>query len=272
MVNAMQFLINKHLQDLNPILAGWANKQAPGAHIPLVRRSYTLLHYVTEGKGIFHLDGIDLPVHAGQAFLLLPGRNFSCTADMEDPWTFRWVGFTGQLAHSFSQLPPVFDVPEGMLPNLIEFEQSHEFLAYQLAGDLFQLYSALIPNKNIKPNYAQYVMDYVQASYMEKISVEAIAAQIGLCRRHLYQQFKKETGLTIQSYILKVRIQEAKQRIIQGYSIKETAYLCGFNDTSNFSKLFTREEGESPKEWRRLVMTALNSLENERKASAKAEG
>lgn len=263
-MQAMQFLMNKHLKDLNPILAGWSLKQPPGSRIPLVRRSYTIIHYVLEGKGVMHLDGTDLPVHAGQAFLLLPGHAFSCTADMEDPWTLRWVGFNGQLAHSFSQLPPVFDVPEGMLPSLIEFEENHEFLAYQLAGDLFQLYSALIPNKNIKPNYAQYVMDYVQASYMEKISVEAIAAQMGLCRRHLYQQFKKETGLTIQGYILKVRIQEAKQRILQGYSIKETAYLCGFNDVANFSKLFSREEGESPKEWRRLVLTALNTLERDK--------
>ena len=120
----------------------------------------------------------------------------------------------------------------------------------------------MIPDKTQKRNYAQYVMDYVQASYMEKISVEAIAAQMGLCRRHLYQQFKKETGLTIQSYILKVRIQEAKRHIVQGYSIKEAAYLCGFNDTANFSKLFSREEGESPKEWRKAVMTALSKLDS----------
>lgn len=270
MVSAMQFLLNKHLQDLNPILAGWSLKQKPGNHVPPRQNSYTNLHYVTEGRGTVHLDGIDHPVHAGQAFLILPGRTFSCTADMEDPWAFRWVGFNGQLAHSFTQLPPVFDVPDGMLQNLLDFEQSHEFLAYQLAGDLFLLYSALIPNKNAKQNYAQYVMDYVQASYMEKISVEAIAAQMGLCRRHLYHQFKKETGLTIQGYILKVRIQEAKQRIIQGYSIKETAYLCGFNDTANFSKLFSREEGESPREWRRLVLTALHSLEDRKGKDSQA--
>lgn len=261
MVNVMQFLLNKHLQDLNPILAGWAIKNTPGGINPPRQRSYTMLHYVTSGKGVLHLDSGDHPAHAGQAFLILPGRTASYTADAEDPWAFRWIGFNGTLSHSFSQLPPVFDVPDGMLQNLLEFKENHEFLAYQLAGDLFMLFSNLIPDKNAKQNYAQYVMDYVQASYMEKISVEAIAAQLGLCRRHLYQQFKNETGLTIQGYILKVRIQEAKRHIMQGYSIKEAAYLCGFNDTANFSKLFTREEGHSPKQWRSEVIAGLKALE-----------
>lgn len=262
MVPRMQFLLNKHLQDLNPILAGWASQLRPGSTNPPRQRSYTMLHYVTEGKGILHLESGDHPAHAGQAFLILPGRTASYTADTEDPWAFRWVGFNGILAHGFSQLPPVFDVPEGMLQSLLEFEENHEFLAYQLAADLFMLYSNLIPDKAKERNYAQYVIDYVQASYMEKISVEALAAQLGVCRRHLYQQFKKETGLTIQDYILKVRIQEAKRHIMQGYSIKEASYLCGFNDAANFSKLFSREEGFSPKKWRNDVMANLDTLKN----------
>ena len=130
MVQAMQFLLNKHLQDLNPILAGWSHKQQPGSHVPPRQRSYTTIHYVLEGKGILHLDGKDYPVHAGQAFLHLPGHPISCTADIDDPWSYRWVGFNGTLSHSFNQLPPVFDVPEGMLQNLREFEEPHEFLAY----------------------------------------------------------------------------------------------------------------------------------------------
>lgn len=263
MVPVMQFLLNKHLQDLNPVVAGWADKRTPSSTNEPRQRSHTLLHYVTEGKGVLHLDSGDYAVHAGQAFLILPGRTASYTADAEDPWAFRWVGFNGTLSHAFTQLPPVFDVPNGMLQNLLEFEENHEYLAYQLAGDLFMLYSNLIPNKNKDRNYAQYVIDYVQASYMEKISVEAIAAQLGLCRRHLYQQFKKETGLTIQGYILKVRIQEAKRHIMQGFSIKEASYLCGFNDTANFSKLFTREEGLTPKQWRSCVMANLDKLKKQ---------
>ena len=265
MVPVMQFLLNKHLQDLNPILAGWAEKMAPGSQNGSRQRSYTMLHYVTEGKGTLYLENRQYPVHAGQAFLILPGRSASYAADTEDPWAFRWVGFNGTLSHAFTQLPPVFDVPEGLLQNLLDFEENHEYLAYQLAGDLFMLYSTLIPDKTKERNYAQYVIDYVQASYMEKISVEDIAAQLGLCRRHLYQLFKKETGSTIQGYILKVRIQEAKRHIMQGYSIKEAAYLCGFNDATNFSKLFSREEGFSPKSWRNQVMANLDKLKTQKK-------
>ena len=65
-------------------------------------------------------------------------------------------------------------------------------------------------------------MDYIQSTYSQKISVEAIAAQLGLDRRYLSQQFKKQTNYTIQGYILNVRITEAKRHLLMGYSIKET--------------------------------------------------
>ena len=245
----IQFRMSAYLQDLNPILAGWAICQ-PGYITNSSPQSYTLLHYISEGKGSVRLNDQNFLLHAGQVFIVTPGSHFTMVSSEDEPLTTRWLGITGTLSHGFSEFPAVFDVPDDQLANLKAFTENTDTLVYSLAADLFLLYSTMQENKSKKKNYSQYVMDYIQAAYSQKISVEAIAAQLGLDRRYLSQHFKKHTNYTIQGYILNVRITEAKRHLLQGYSIKETAHLCGFNDTANFSKLFKREFGRSPAQWR----------------------
>lgn len=255
----IQVLLNKNLQDINPILAGWAGTLPPGHINPPRLRNHALLHYVKKGKGILHTADSSFPVHAGQAFFIPFGeQQMSYEADMDDPWMFCWVGFTGTLMEEFSILPPVFDVEQALMPCLTTLDKTSDSLAYELAADLFRLYARLVNQEKEKQHYVQTVMEYIDSHYMQKISVENIANRLGLDRRYLSQQFKKKTGFTIQGYILNIRLQAAKQYLVQGLSVTEAATLSGFNDVSNFSKMFTREQGSSPKNFKKIVQTMLD--------------
>lgn len=247
-----EILLNRQFHDLNPVRAG-ESQLPPGQRTfrPHAEQMFTLLHYIVSGKGTVVDNGKEIPVHAGQMFIHHPGEAGAYCADKDDPWTYRWVGFTGSLSTAFEALPRVFDAPREMFPYLEDKWDNEDNLEFRLASDLFFLYAELIQQKKHKQDYIQMTLDYVGRSYMHELSLQNIAHHVGLNSHYLSRIFKKKTGISLQSHILNVRLREAKRYLQLGYSTKETANLCGFSDTSNFSKLFKRENGASPATWKK---------------------
>ena len=243
-----QVLLNEHLEDLNPVFAGESQLPPGSVNIP-VRRTM-LLHYVVSGKGSLYLNGKTYPVHAGQAFIIPADADARYVADMQDPWAYRWIGFTGTLSSAFAELPPVFDAPEDTLCHLCDQRDPDPMLAYRLSGDLMQLYAAVIHPEKQQKNHVQKAIDYIELSYMDPLTIADIADFVGLNQFYLSKLFKEKTGHTLQSHILSIRLAEAKRYLTLGYAVKEVASLCGFKDVANFSKLFKREFGMNPTQWR----------------------
>lgn len=242
-------ILNHNLLDLNPIMAGWSHCP-PGQHIIPDARHSTLIHYVESGFGMFHLGTTSYRVHAGQAFIILPEQLASYTADKQNPWSYRWLGFTGKLAEHFAALPPVFDVPPELFRNLKTMDLDNENIVYHLVADLFEVRGKLLQAGSKKVNYTQVITEYIQNHYRQPITVQEIADHVGLNRHYLSRYFKHKTGRTIQEQILDVRLSEARRYLMLGYSVKETASLCGYSAASIFSKLFKKEYDMSPSEFR----------------------
>lgn len=243
-----QVLLNEHLEDLNPVFAG-ESQCAPGSINNPVRRTM-LLHYVLSGKGRLYLDGKTYFIHAGQAFIIPADVDARYIADECEPWAYRWIGFTGKLSSAFGELPPVFDAPDDTLCHLSNQKTPDPMLAYQLSGDLLQLYAAMVSPKKQNQNHVQKAIDYIELSYMNPLTIKDIADFVGLNQFYLSKLFKEKTGHTLQYHILSIRLAEAKRYLLLGYAVKEVASLCGFKDVANFSKLFKREFGKNPTQWR----------------------
>lgn len=264
MAFATQYLINKEFLDLNPLSYGWAACD-PDECNPPFQRQFVVIHYVRSGCGVLHTKEKDIPVKAGQAFLIRFGEICTYSADPNDPWEVCWVGFDGKLSNDFAILPSVFDVPENLLQCLRHPKSESDSLAYELAADLFMLHACLVTKKEKKRDYTQLVKERIKGSFREKISVEKIANELGLDKRYLVRVFKKHTGYTIQGYILSVRLQAAKQYLQKGYSVQEASKLSGFSDVYNFSRLFTREEGDNPSTFKKNVMQMKKDAEEKLK-------
>lgn len=253
MAKNYQFLLKQNLQDLNPITVGEAECR-PGQKTVLDMRTSSVLHYIRRGCGTLIIENETYNISQGQFFLVMLGENATCIADKNDPWEYQWIGFTGVLSHDFSQLPPVFSLPEDIVARLYDIRTPEENVACRLTSDLFLLHSKLIKPKMSPRDYVQQAIDYIQTSYMHKISVSQLAGDLGIDRSHLSRLFKNKMNISIQDYILRIRLSEAKRYLKYGYSVKETALLCGFNDPSNFTRLFTREETITPSNWKKIYL------------------
>ena len=253
------FLINRHFGDLNPIVHG-SEACLPGHTFGPAIRPYTLLHYVVSGTGSYTVHGETYRVSAGEVFRILPGEVTVYSADLADPWTYRWIGFDGGLSERFSELPPVFPLDEEHAGVFLRDLNGEGMREYLLAAELFRLYSVLFTGESGRTaHYVRRVKDYVRAMYMQEVRVERIAEQMNLDRRYLSRVFKEKTGKSVQEYIISVRMEEAARSLLCGHTVAEAARLSGYEDACNFSKIFKSRYGVSPSLWRERSLSHENT-------------
>ena len=89
-------------------------------------------------------------------------------------------------------------------------------------------------------------VEYINANYQQSTSIEEIAAMSSTCITNLERLFKQCFHVTPSMYRNIVRINKAKQLLLAGCSIDETAAEVGFYDSFHFSKTFKRLTGTSP--------------------------
>ena len=93
---------------------------------------------------------------------------------------------------------------------------------------------------------------YITKSLASDLSRESLAKEFFLNPNYLSRLFKKETGISLQDYILQERLKKAKFLLeTTALSISEVHEQCGFYHSSYFSKVFKREMGMTPQEYRR---------------------
>ena len=92
---------------------------------------------------------------------------------------------------------------------------------------------------------------YMKANLSKKLTVDEIAASAGLSTFHFLREFKRITGYTLVHYLNTIRCDYARSLLESGeYSVKETAFLCGFTNNSYFSNVFRQYTGLLPSQVR----------------------
>ena len=99
-------------------------------------------------------------------------------------------------------------------------------------------------------------MDYIEAHLHDKQTLEEIAEYAGLAPAYLSDLFHKETGLTLSSYLLRRRLEAAKNMLrYSDQKIAEIAEILAFSNASHFQRAFKKETGQTPRQYRRFADT-----------------
>ena len=92
---------------------------------------------------------------------------------------------------------------------------------------------------------------YIQANYMNEITLEDLARHCGYAEYYLSRKFAKETGMKISDYIHSVRIDAAKLLLLTtSREIQEISDLLRFGNRSHFDRVFRQHVGVSPAKFR----------------------
>lgn len=94
-------------------------------------------------------------------------------------------------------------------------------------------------------------LSFLQLHYTEEVSIQMLADICFLSKRHFSRVFVQVLGKTPARYLQDLRLEHAKGMLRQGdCSIAQAAFSSGFSDSNYFSRVFKKETGFSPKEWR----------------------
>lgn len=95
------------------------------------------------------------------------------------------------------------------------------------------------------------IYEHINNYYKDEIRLEELAQIIGMTPVALSRFFKLRTGKSISDYIIDIRLGNASRLLVDtSNSIAEICYDCGFNNISNFNRIFKKRKECSPKEFR----------------------
>ncbi len=95
------------------------------------------------------------------------------------------------------------------------------------------------------------VMEFIYSSFDKQISLGEAAKIASMTESAFSRFFKLRTGMTFIDCVTEVRLGHASRMLISTTkTIAEVAYSCGFNNISNFNRIFRRKKGCTPRELR----------------------
>jgi len=94
--------------------------------------------------------------------------------------------------------------------------------------------------------------EYISKNYQNRIKIEDLANLIGMTNSSFCHFFKKRTNKSFVDYLNEVRIGHASVQLIETTkTISEVCYNCGFNNVSNFNRIFRDKKSLTPSEFRK---------------------
>jgi two-component system, response regulator YesN len=103
----------------------------------------------------------------------------------------------------------------------------------------------------LEKNNIEKIEQYIRENYQHDMNLQEIAEKFFLNKEYISRKFKHQYQETITDYLTKIRIEKAKELLINpNKKIYEVAYHVGYQNEKYFSKVFKKQVGQTPNEYR----------------------
>ena len=235
---------------------------------PNGRLDYQLL-YIASGKAYFYFGDEVLVAPAGHIVLYRPGVSQLYEYFLEDSAEVCWVHFTGYEAGALMDKTGFADTISlycGASPAFQElFRQMirelqlkrpcfEEFLTLYLQQLLAEVQRSRLEVSSIHYRCSKEIaaaIHYFNEAFAREINIEdyALSQHMSVC--WFIRSFKRYTGVTPLQYITTIRINKARELLKDSdYSVQEIGSLVGYDNQLYFSRMFKKQTGCSPSQYR----------------------
>lgn len=231
------------------------------------------IHFVLSGSGFVEIDGNQVLLKRGDAFLYFPMQEQRYYSSKDDPWNIRWVHFYGSVLNQFLSEKEFHQYSLWTIHQLPLLEKAHEKLLLEAENHSFLHLSELSTLtytflmefiRNASPKTSdrrpeiddriQKLLPIMQSRACEPFELDYWAEQTGVSTYYFCRLFKRATQMTPMQFITLCRLQMSKQWLLDNkeMTIKEIAQKAGYPSISYFNKRFIEQEGMTPTEYRML--------------------
>lgn len=244
---------------------------------PKGRLDFQIL-YIASGKAHFYFndDGTDTVVNAGNIVVYRPKEPQKYEYFGIDQTEVYWVHFTGSDIKNMLRSYGITDnmhvintrtsleytrIFKQMILELQRHQSNYpEMLALLLRQLLILIHRQLTTENKIKNVYLDTEMEkaiqYFNDNYNTEINIEAYAASRGMSVGWFIRCFKQYTGTTPMRYIVSLRITNAQVLLeTTDYNVTEIGNIVGYDNPLYFSRIFKKQKGVSPSEYRAQLKT-----------------
>lgn len=249
---------------------------------------FLALLYLEHGEHVLRVDGRDVTLTTGHAFVIAPGAVLAPSTGHADTDTTGWMvffpadaidpgtasplvswrthpllsPFVGNHRGGAQRLP----IPPGERPSWLahltglddELRSRRDGYADAARAHLTLLLVHLgrlqwdVPaERGVEPLLAS-IFDVVEARYHEPISLRDVADAVRLTTGHLTTVVGRRTGRTVQQWITERRMQEARRLLADtDLTVAEIAGRVGYREAGYFIRRFRTAHGVPPAAWRR---------------------
>ncbi len=186
-------------------------------------------------------------LQTGQVLLQKPAKSqFSKTTKLLVEWGLKVDLKTLEEAYFHTRVLPPKEY-EAMIRLLGIFAQHLSLVSNQL----------LVQQANAEPPAITQAKRFIQEHQSEDLTLSQVARSANASTFYFCKIFKKATGLHFTKYLARVRIEKAKNLLLNpNLRISEIAYEVGFQSLTHFNRVFKKIVGQSPTEYRKQLPKA----------------
>lgn len=234
-----------------------------------------LVKMTVDGCGQLEYNGQTYLIPQGHFFLIDCKKNQHYrTAPGWSKWHSMWVHFYGAtakayydafLTHNNGSPTGIFPVPSNVMSlfsQLLDLDakgQNQIMTDFQAANLLTQILSECVLSTMTMgkasdvPDIIQGVRLHLMNHYQEKQTLEDLGTRFNINPYYLQKQFKRYVGMSPSEYQIYLRMNKAKELLRSSkLPIGEIAYSIGMENLGYFTRLFKKQEGMTPHEYRKL--------------------
>jgi AraC-like DNA-binding protein len=180
-------------------------------------------------------------LHTGQIFRRTPTEaQFRKTSELARQWGIQETEADMKKAYFNTRVLPQKE--HDAVVKLLEIFASH---LSELSNQI------MVQKNNAEPPMITRAKEYIQQNFAEDLSLSQVAKAVNTSTFYFCKMFKKGTGLNFTEYVSRVRIESAKNLLLNpNLRISEIAYQVGFQSLTHFNRVFKKMIGESPTEYR----------------------
>lgn len=236
--------------------------------------SQVIVLYCTDGQGWIQIPSGRVILQAGDVLAIPTGIPHSYGADTANPWSIHWFHFIGhQCNEAVSAImddragkPQAVRVPfseqrielfDHIFDTFLKGYSTSNLLYANLTLPFF-IASFVVPENfqkeivSVGINPTNKAILFMQSNLSKSITLDNIAQAANLSTSFCSRKFKQDTGYAPIEYFNHLRIQKACQLLhFSDLRINEVASQLGIDDPFYFSRLFKKQMGVSPAEYRK---------------------